>query len=348
MSSSDAAPPAGLSDWLAAGLELGSVRLVPILRGRNNAVFRAEGVGRRVAVKVYPPAQAGPCDRLDHEWRALSFLAAQGVAAVPRPLLREPRRRWAAYSWLDGAPPDAAMAARAVAEGWLVDFLARLHGLRHHPEAAALPPAAESGLVPLAPRARLAGRLGALRDCRPPDDCWAASLGAFLDRVEAVLAPRLDQAEARISQLGFDPQAPLPAHLSTLSPSDVGLHNMLVGAEGAPRFLDFEYFGRDDPVKLVSDTLLHPGSAFQPAQRARLKADLIALYGADDATFAARLEALMPLYVGLWCLILLNEFRPEAWRRRLAAGLDPADHQALLGRQLARAERYLRDLEVAG
>ena len=39
-----------------------------------------------------------------------------------------------------------------------------------------------------------------------------------------------------------------------LSPSDFGLHNALRGQDGQLRFVDFEYFGWDDPVKLVSDS----------------------------------------------------------------------------------------------
>ena len=46
-----------------------------------------------------------------------------------------------------------------------------------------------------------------------------------------------------------------------LSPSDFGLHNALRTKDGQLRFIDFEYFGWDDPVKLVSDTAIQPGSS---------------------------------------------------------------------------------------
>ena len=43
-----------------------------------------------------------------------------------------------------------------------------------------------------------------------------------------------------------------------LSPSDFGFHNALVDDDGQVTFLDFEYAGRDDPAKLVSDFFCQP------------------------------------------------------------------------------------------
>ena len=42
-----------------------------------------------------------------------------------------------------------------------------------------------------------------------------------------------------------------------LSPSDFGFHNTIKSKK--LYFIDFEYFGLDDPVKLVIDFILHPG-----------------------------------------------------------------------------------------
>ena len=52
--------------------------------------------------------------------------------------------------------------------------------------------------------------------------------------------------------------APTPPRRS-LSPSDFGFHNALLEADGRLTFVDFEYFGWDDPVKIVADVMLHPG-----------------------------------------------------------------------------------------
>src|SRR5262249_8026349 len=76
----------------------------------------------------------------------------------------------------------------------------------------------------------------------------------------------------------------------------------------------------DDPVKLVADVLHHPGLRLPPQQRARFRAAALAVYGDADPGFATRLAALEPLFGLRWVLILLNEFVPERWRQRVAAG----------------------------
>ena len=54
-------------------------------------------------------------------------------------------------------------------------------------------------------------------------------------------------------------------------------------------------------------------------QRARLRNSAARLYGRDPV-FARRLAAYLPLFGLRWVLIMLNEFIPERWRRRVLAG----------------------------
>src|SRR5204863_7644652 len=116
-------------------------------------------------------------------------------------------------------------------------------------------------------------------------------------------------------------------------------HNALRGPAGLT-FLDFEYFGWDDPVKLTCDFLLHPGMQLAESLKQRFFAAVMPVYGADPA-FAPRLSLLYPLFAARWCLILLNEFLPERWANRVHAGAE-GDWQKAKIRQLARAEDLLR------
>jgi hypothetical protein len=60
-----------------------------------------------------------------------------------------------------------------------------------------------------------------------------------------------------------------------------------------------------------------------------------------DKTFAARLRASLPLYAMRWTMILLNEFLPERWARRVMAGTR-GDRSAILQAQLDKAWRMVR------
>ena len=107
-------------------------------------------------------------------------------------------------------------------------------------------------------------------------------------------------------------------------------------------FLDFEYFGWDDPVKLTADILLHPGRPLEPTRRRRFRQAATRLYGGDPA-FAGRLSAYLPLFGLRWVLILLNEFIPERWQRRVLAG-ETGSWSDVKARQLAHAREFLASL----
>jgi len=104
-------------------------------------------------------------------------------------------------------------------------------------------------------------------------------------------------------------------------------------------FCDFEYFGWDDPVKLVADFVLHPGMALRVRLATRFEKRAAAIF-ADDPEFAARLRLLKPLYALRWALIVLNEFVPERWAQRAFAYGD-RDRNAVLARQLGKAEGFV-------
>jgi hypothetical protein len=141
---------------------------------------------------------------------------------------------------------------------------------------------------------------------------------------------------------GLDFGAELPQEWRSLVPSDFGFHNSLRRSDGSLAFVDFEYFGWDDPVKLTADMMLHPGNTLALAQRRRFREAATRLYGGDPA-FAGRLSAYLPLFGLRWVLILLNEFIPERWQRRVLAG-DAGSWSDAKARQLARAREFLMSL----
>ena len=68
----------------------------------------------------------------------------------------------------------------------------------------------------------------------------------------------------------------------------------------------------------------------------------VELYGADPS-FAERLDAYLPLFGLRWVLILLNEFIPERWQRRVLAGASESWTDAK-ATQLALASDFLAAL----
>jgi hypothetical protein len=304
--------------------------------GRNSRIWRVRNGARSFALKQYPSRRDDPRDRLSTEVGALRLMERSHVETVPRVLGVDSGRNFALLSWIDGGAVSAVGDADIDAA---LAFLAAIHGLRGAPWAAEQPPAAEACLSGAEIERQVAARLAGLQSA-------AAGEQELADFLEHSFAPRF-AAESRAAQrrmaaagLAFD--AELPQEWRSLVPSDFGFHNSLRRPDGSLAFVDFEYFGWDDPVKLTADILLHPGTTLAAPQRVRFRGGATRLYGGDPA-FAARLAAYLPLFGLRWVLILLNEFIPERWQRRVLAG-DEGSWSAAKARQLGRARDFLASM----
>jgi hypothetical protein len=292
----------------------------PVRGGGNNRLYRVCAVDRTYALKRYPDDPTDARARYGPEFGGLRFLWAAGERRIPEPVALDEATGLALYAWVEGkrvahaSPADIAQ---------LAAFALSLHALRAAPGAAAIPLAREAVLAPADLAGQLRGRLARLRAVEAEHAALAPllrDLARELDRREPAIAPE-----------------PLDPALRTLSPSDFGLHNALATPAGLV-FVDFEYFGWDDPVKLVADVVWHPGMALAPAAGEKFFTAVADCYMVDP-NFSARFERDAPLYGLRWALIVLGEFLPEVWARRSAAGA--VDRPAALGRQLAKAEALL-------
>lgn len=310
-------------------------RWVQVGGGRNSRVYRVETESGSFALKQYPSRQDDPRDRLGTEVRALDGMRSQGMTAVPRVVAVDRDRNFALLSWVAGElvrTVDAAGIDRSVA------FLGQLHTLRDREVFASFDLAAEACLSGAEIERQIRARVAHLRALE-----GESGLADFLD---AEFAPALEtallQARRTLASRGLPFDRTLPCHLRTLVPSDFGFHNALRPVDGSLVFIDFEYFGWDDPVKLTADVLLHPGTPVAKPLKQRFRRMAEDLYG-SDGDFACRLEALYRLFGLRWVLILLNEFHPDRWRRRLLAGATEAWSDAKM-RQLQAGRRLLADL----
>jgi hypothetical protein len=301
--------------------------------GGNNRLYRVEdAAGRAFALKTYLNSSTETRDRLGHEWSGLDFLCRHGVTCVPRPIALHRADGAALYGWVEGARVEN-VGAREIDAA--VAFVASLKELSRQPDAIVLPLAVEACLSAeelIHQIERRLQRLAAVEDPR------------LRSVLQQEILPARDRAVTRVRAGYAAPQLAIARELTqeqrTLSPSDFGFHNAL-STPGGLVFLDFEYFGWDDPVKLVADFLHHPGMALDDQAKRRFLAGARQVFAADPG-FNLRLALLYPLYGLRWVCILLNEFLPERWARRAYAGA--ADRRAAEARQLAKARAKLADL----
>jgi hypothetical protein len=264
-------------------------------------------------------------------------MAKNGVTNVPELIAVNSQVRAVLLSWIDGeavrTPGESDISAASL-------FLDGLHSLRSTPDATGLPLAAEACLSSTELERQVRARLARLSECGAEEP----QLANFMERhFKPSLALALAHAHGATSGRRRNFAESIGRDQQSIVPADFGFHNALRRPDGSLVFLDFEYFGWDDPVKLAADFLLHPGMSLGAAARRRFRAAALRRH-AHDATFAARLNGLMPLFRLRWVLILLNEFAPEHWRRRVIAGVEISWSDAK-ARQLAKAGALLSGIE---
>ena len=303
--------------------------------GRNSRIWRVRNGQRTFALKQYPPRSDDPRDRLSTEIGALRLMERHHIEVVPRVLGVDAMRGYALLSWIDGSDVSAVGDSDIDAA---VDFLSALHGLRTSDWAANQPLASEACLSGIEIERQIQARLKRLRGLgSEPELIEFIEYSFETTRVEVTRAAR-----AEIAAAGLDFDRELPQEWRSLVPSDFGFHNSMRRTDGSLAFVDFEYFGWDDPVKLTADILLHPGQVLLPRQRKRFRQAALRLHSSDRG-FPERLCAYLPLFGLRWVLILLNEFIPERWQRRVLAG-ESSNWTEVKARQLLRAREFLAAL----
>ena len=307
-----------------AGAEI--VELTPCTGGGNNRVFRLVTPDGVFALKAYRRSANDVRDRLGAEYSGLRYASTVAKESVPATVAADPEARIAIYEWIEGSRVSEHGAAE-IEE--VVRFLGALHAGRNAPWTQTLPYASEAILRPEDLREQLERRLTVLGEVGGEPDLEALLRGRiapltrrFLPALDRVTAPSREQL--------------------TLSPSDFGFHNAMRRA-GRLVFLDFEYFGWDDPAKLVCDFLWHPGMVLSPDERSQFLTGVTDVF-IEGTSMVSRLRAYEPLIALRWATIVLGEFLPEVRERRRYAARGDLDRDVTQG-QLAKAHAIIDRLE---
>ena len=277
-------------------------------KGANSRVFCVRTADRKFALKQYPLSDNR--DRQGAEARALTYFERKEIADTPRLIATDTQTRTSLMSWLDGAPVSEA--SNADIEQF-AKFQVRLDQAADDAARRQIGEASEACISGARIVAQIRSRLNRLVEVRGS----VASLADFLNNdLQPAFATFEQKARESYAKLSEDFDRDLPQQRLTLIPSDFGVHNVLRGADRRLAFVDFEYFGWDDPITSIANFVLHPGMNLTVAQRAIYTDRLIEHFGTAGEL---RLKALLPLYAVRWCVIILGEFLPERWHHRTQA-----------------------------
>ncbi|MFC1516305.1 phosphotransferase [Thermodesulfobacteriota bacterium] len=311
--------------------------------GRNSKIFKVIGSdNRRFVAKLYYRDKSDRRDRLGTEFTALSFLWQNNVKNVPRPVFAESIRGIAVYEYIDGNTIQSSeITLQDINEA--VKFLLKLNQLKTIPDAAELPPASEAVFSLQALIENIQYRFDRLT-ALPKDGGLVSKCHQFLaEDIRPFFNYLKKWSKDKFLSSGHDDHSILPESERTLSPSDFGFHNALRRLDGKLVFIDFEYFGWDDPAKMIVDFILHPGMNLQKEFKKNFIEKMLVNFN-EGKKLTDRLAAVYPLFGLKWCFILLNEFIPADLARRDFSKILPDNHEKKKALQLKKAIRMFREV----
>ncbi len=226
-----------------------------INEGGNNRLFKLNSPSSKLLLKLYKT----PDDRhrLQREFEAFQFLRSKHINQVPEAYLVNLEDYFAIYSFVSGKITKAADLDRAQITA-LMDFIITLHRLLpNHVDHSFLPSIGASNCLQDYVTSTKT-RINKLKTHIATEGSTLLEKYGFPLDFEQSFDQLFTQITASYSAEYMSSQ--LTSDQLRLSPVDFGPHNTLFQSNGKPMFIDFEYFGWDDPYRLIGDFLNHDQS----------------------------------------------------------------------------------------
>lgn len=272
--------------------------VIKIDGGRNALVYQLRlQDGDAVKLKIYPGAESRY--RLSREFTALSAIGDIPSKYTAKPISKNQTLEMALYEWVPGSP------AKEYSRDDIfccLKFLRELKGLDTHLWRDQLGDASAACFCYSDIKQQIFSRINELKsfnsNLKSSSDLKNFLEGEFLDQFEYFQGLLInDQKSYKLIE------KELPENQRVLSPSDFGSHNAIRSFGGNLVFIDFEYFGYDDPAKLICDFLLHPAMDLTITIQHLWLEGAILLYGEK---VWERVKAMYPFFALIWVLIIIK------------------------------------------
>ncbi len=306
--------------------------VIPILEGRNNKVFRVKSKNYDYLMKIYFRSKKDLRNRLATEFQFLKFAWEHGERCIPQPIVYNKHDNTALYSFIPGKKLVPSLVTQYHVKQ-ASSFFIRLNKLRLF--ASELPHASDSCFTFEDHIKSIQYRLNNLLKNIPNED----SKKILEPFVAEILFPKFEITSSFVlEKLGDQSKVPLPQQKRCISPSDFGFHNALINDEGRLFFIDFEYAGWDDPIKMLCDFYCQPDIPAPLNSMFSFTHAISNYFDIDKKLLVDTFNLFFPLYKIKWCCIILNDFIGIGQCRRQYSGINSTVHQR--NQQLHKALSY--------
>lgn len=284
-----------------SGVEI--VEIQPLSGGFNCDVFKGvDTKGLQYFIKCYKPEREFASNRLAAEFGGLEFLWTNGIRSIPMPIVSIPELLIGVYEFIDGKEISTETITKNVIDTAL-KFWKSIDLLKRKPHAKKLRNAKEASFSFQDYLNVLNIRFQILTNI--PHTKSTAGMHTFINEELREFSQVISQKIIKTS--GRDINRKLQHKYKTLSSSDFGFQNAIRKKDGTIIFHDFEYFGWDDPAKLIADFYLHPRMKFPERYREDFYKTVYTQV--NDSSLPQRLPFVYQLLAIKWSLIMLNTFK---------------------------------------
>jgi hypothetical protein len=270
-------------------------------------------------------------NRLKSELNAINYITKINAKLVPKVVGYDEANLIALYHFIDGIP-NPRLDQNLIKQ--FIDFQILLDRNKNLSIASDIDNAAECSLSSVSLIQQLENRLLEIKN----SDYQYSALDDFLQHE---LIPFFEHLKSRVlllhsKSLPYSFEENIPKSWQTLIPSDFSAHNTILMEHKSLVFVDFEYFGWDDPIASIANFIFHPAMNNYDKVSHCFESKLCS-YFSSFPWFEERYDVLKPIFGFRWCLIILNCFNSFRNSGRLHS-------EQFLQQQLAKSKLLFRKI----
>ncbi|MDC0442677.1 hypothetical protein OAM47_00790 [Gammaproteobacteria bacterium] len=279
------------------GFDLEKATIVPLSHsGVNSNIHIVNTNDRRLILKKFRTLSDGERSRYDAENFALDFFEKYNIRFVPQKVFSSRKSNFILMTFIEGVKPDVFSSQIA---NQAIEFLHMIHTASLDLNLSNPIYATEAFLSAKELYQQIDNRIDNfytnIPDQSPIISFLRYQLEPFYKRLRGITSGKILDQKIDISHMTF-------------SVVDFGLNNYILDKDNLLNFIDFEFSGMDDPVKLVSDTLFHPANNLSVEDIKKYQPLFCKIFQDTDPSFESRFESFYLFFGVKWCLIMLKHF----------------------------------------
>ena len=317
-----------------AGILTRHCKIIP-LQGGNNRVYKLITDNDQYILKKYFSSEEENRNRLSAEYIFLEYIWEAGVRNVPKPVFSDSVNHMALYQYIEGVRPgkDVIQKTHIIKA---MDFIETINIRKGINTKLALQINNASDFCPSIQEYlnSVDKRTQKLSFIDPDGDINQEAKKFIAKR----LVPEWGKTRANVKNLKGEDIALSKSDL-ILSPSDFGFHNAIIKNKSEIFFIDFEYAGWDDPIKMICDFFCQPEIPVRLNYFEYCIERMIRII-CPTYDFLLKAKLLLPLFRIKWCCIMLNVFLNADSKRKQYAFFNEDRREKQLMKTLEYFNRY--------